>query len=44
MHLIVNWKENVNNQLSIIDYKDRLEENFFEEQWLKKLYNKIINL
>ena len=43
MHLIVNWKENVNNQLSIIDYKDRLEENFFEEQWLKKLYNKIIN-
>lgn len=41
MNLIVLWKENVNNQLSIIDFKDRLEDSFFEERWLKNLKNKI---
>lgn len=41
MNLIILWKENINNQLSIIDFKDRLEDSFFEERWLKSLRHKI---
>jgi hypothetical protein len=41
MNLIVLWKENINNQLSIIDFKDRLEGSLFEERWLKNLRLKI---
>lgn len=41
MHLVVLWKENINLQLSIIDMKDRAEDSFFEERWLKKFKLKI---
>lgn len=41
MNLIVLWKENINNQLSIVDFKDRLEDSLFEQRWLKNLRNKI---
>lgn len=41
MNLIVLWKENINLQLSIIDFKERAEDSFLEERWLKKLKFKI---
>lgn len=41
MHLVVLWKENINLQLSIIDMKERAEDSFFEENWLKKFKIKI---
>lgn len=41
MHPVVIWKENVNFQLSIIDFKDRAEDSFFEENWLTLFKQKI---
>ena len=41
MHLIVLWKENINLQLSIIDFKERAEDSLFEDMWLKRLKFKI---
>lgn len=41
MHLIVLWKENINLHLSIMDLKDRAEDNMFEQNWLNSFKEKI---
>lgn len=41
MHLIVLWKENINLHLSIMDLKDRAEDNIFEDTWLSAFKQKI---
>lgn len=41
MHLVVLWKENINFHLSIMDFKDRAEDNIFEENWLSRFKQKI---
>lgn len=42
MHLVVQWKENINLHLSITDLKDRAEDCFLEQNWLNLLKKKII--
>lgn len=41
MHLVVLWKENINLHLSIMDLKDRAEDNIFEDRWIEAFKEKI---
>lgn len=41
MNLVVLWKENINLHLSIMDFKDRAEDNIFEERWIRLFKEKI---